>query len=251
MIGPQENGREIQLVPRSSLPVMKQRSSLKVRSIRRMALTVLTLTAILLVSAGSLHFWQAWLLVALQTASWTFFFAVFLKRDPQLLERRLQSKESEPEQKWFQRLWTGITIPAFILTGLDFRYGWTQRMFGGVPVRQVVVAQGVVVFGYWLVFWVMRTNTFAATTIQVEAEQVVIDNGPYRLVRHPMYLGLLITMLAVPVALGSYVTVPLFAFVVPTIVFRLIHEERTLRGHLPGYREYCGRTRYRLVPGVW
>jgi protein-S-isoprenylcysteine O-methyltransferase Ste14 len=118
-------------------------------------------------------------------------------------------------------------------------------------VALVLTAQVFVVMGYWFIYWVMRTNTFAGSTIRVEAEQTVIDRGPYALVRHPMYLGLIVTMLAVPVALGSYVTVPLFVLLVPTLIFRLVHEERTLRQHLRGYAQYCVRTPYRLVPWIW
>jgi protein-S-isoprenylcysteine O-methyltransferase Ste14 len=186
-------------------------------------------------------------------AGWilTFFLIEFLAHDPQLLERRLQRKEPEPEQKWFQRLFSGLTITGLALVGLDFRFGWTRGTLGPVPVTFVLVGQFLVVAGYWFVYWVMRTNTFAGSTIQVEAAQTVIDRGPYAVVRHPMYLGMIVAMLALPVALGSYVTVPLFALLVPTLVFRLVHEERTLYRDLPGYAQYCFRTPYRLVPWVW
>ena len=97
----------------------------------------------------------------------------------------------------------------------------------------------------------MKTNTFAASTIQVESKQIVIDRGPYALVRHPKYTGMVVTVLAVPLALGSYVALPLFALLVPLLVYRLIHEERILRRDLAGYADYCERTRFRLVPRVW
>jgi protein-S-isoprenylcysteine O-methyltransferase Ste14 len=97
----------------------------------------------------------------------------------------------------------------------------------------------------------MKTNTFAGTTIQVEAEQKVIRHGPYRIVRHPMYLGMVLTALGIPIALGSYVAFPLFALFVPVLIYRLVHEERTLRRNLSGYTEYCAITRSRLVPWVW
>jgi protein-S-isoprenylcysteine O-methyltransferase Ste14 len=97
----------------------------------------------------------------------------------------------------------------------------------------------------------MKTNSFAASTIQVEAEQTVIHNGPYAFVRHPMYLGMTLMMLATPLALESYVALPVFALQVPILVYRLVHEEKTLCRDLPGYAEYCNRTRRRLVPGVW
>jgi protein-S-isoprenylcysteine O-methyltransferase Ste14 len=230
---------------------MQKRTSLGARAVRRLATTIAVLAAILFLSAGSLRFWQAWLFIGLQAGFWTFFFVDFLKRDPHLLEGRLQGSENEPAQKIFQKLFKLILIPALILTGMDFRWGWTQTWLGPVPVGVIVAGQVAVVAGYWLVFWVMKTNTFAASTIHVEAEQTAIQSGPYALVRHPMYSGMAITTLAMPLALGSFVALPLFALLVPLLVYRLIHEERTLRRDLPGYADYCERTRFRLVPWVW
>lgn len=230
---------------------MQTNTSLKARAVRQMATTLVVLAAILFLSAGSLRFWEAWLFVGLQAGLWTLFFIDFLKHDPHLLEGRLQTNEKEPTQQVFQKLFKVILIPAFILTGFDFRWGWSRAWLGPVPVAVVIVGQVVVVAGYCLVFWVMKTNTFAASTIQVEAKQTVIHNGPYALVRHPMYSGMVVTVLAVPLALGSYVTFPLFALLVPLLVYRLTHEERTLRRALPGYADYCESTRFRLVPWVW
>ena len=229
---------------------MREPNSVKARAARRTGTTLLVLAAMLFVP-GSFRFWQGWLFFLLMAGFWTFFFIDLLKSDPGLLERRLQKQETEPEQKLFQRLFSLITFPAFILAGLDFRFGWTRQRFAEVPLRVVVAAQIVVVAGYWLVFWVMKTNTFAAGTIQVEVGQTVISSGPYARVRHPMYTGMAVTALAIPLALGSYVTLPVFALMVPVLVYRLVHEEKTLRRNLPGYTEYCRRTRFRLVPWVW
>jgi protein-S-isoprenylcysteine O-methyltransferase Ste14 len=98
---------------------------------------------------------------------------------------------------------------------------------------------------------VMETNTFAASTIRVESQQAVVRDGPYRFVRHPMYTGMGFAALAIPLALGSYVAEPLFALLVPLLIYRLVHEEKTLRRDLRGYPEYCNQTSFRLVPWVW
>jgi len=216
-----------------------------------MCLTLFGLAAMLFLSAGSLRFWQASVFLVLQAAFWTYFFLDFLKNDPQLLERRLKSKETEPEQKLFQRLFALILNSAVILAGLDFRFGWTRRWVGDVPVAVVIAGQTMAVAGYWLVFWVMKTNTFASSIIQVENQRTVIRSGPYEVVRHPMYTGMVVTVIGIPLALGSYVTLPVFALLVPLLAYRLIHEERMLRRDLSGYAEYCEHTRFRLVPRVW
>jgi protein-S-isoprenylcysteine O-methyltransferase Ste14 len=139
---------------------------------------------------------------------------------------------------------------AFIVAALDFRFGWT-RAKGGVPIWLVLAAQVLVVAGYWIVFWTMKTNSFAASIIRVEDGQSVIEVGPYAWVRHPMYFGMAVTVLSAPIALGSYVAIPVFALLVPLLIYRLIYEEKTLCQELRGYAEYCGRTRFRLIPRIW
>jgi protein-S-isoprenylcysteine O-methyltransferase Ste14 len=213
-------------------------------------MTFLILACLLFLPAGSWRFWQAWLFLSLIAAFWSGFLLYFLKHDPKLLERRLQRHEPEREQKLFQKLFLLLLLPALMLSGLDFRFGWS-RMLAPLPTLVIVAGQFVTVAGYYFVFWVMRTNTFAASTIQVEVGQHVIDRGPYEIVRHPMYLGMAIAFLGMPFALGSYVALPLFVFLVLLLVYRLIHEERALHRSLPGYSEFCERTRFRLVPWVW
>jgi len=158
----------------------------------------------------------------------------------------MRSKEKDPEQRLFQILWTLIFFPALVLPGLDYRFGWSH-----MPAWLAVCGQAAMMAGTFLIFWVMKVNTFAGRTIQVETGQRVIADGPYAIVRHPMYTGILLSMLDVPIALGSYVAFPVFALLAPVMIFRLIHEERVLCRDLPGYVEYCERTRFRLVPGLW
>ena len=174
-----------------------------------------------------------------------------MKRDPQLMERRLRSKEKEPEQKLFQKLWAVIFSVAFLLPGFDFRFGWSRAWLGPVPAWVVAAGLAGSLAGSALLFWVMKTNSYASRIIQVEEGQKVITTGPYAMVRHPFYVGNLTWVLSIPLALGSYVAFPVFALLVPVIIYRLIHEEKVLRRDLPGYPEYCEQTRFRLVPGVW
>jgi protein-S-isoprenylcysteine O-methyltransferase Ste14 len=120
-----------------------------------------------------------------------------------------------------------------------------------VPVWLTAAAVVITAIAWLLVFLVLRFNSFAAATIRVEAGQKVISDGPYRLVRHPMYSGFLLMMLAAPFALGSYVAVVPALLNIPLLLFRLRDEESVLRQELPGYTEYCGHTRFRLIPSVY
>ena len=149
------------------------------------------------------------------------------------------------------RLLEPVFFAAFLLPGLDYRFGWSRTSLGAVPLWLTLLAQALLLGGLFFVVWVMKVNSFASRTIQVEAGQRVISTGPYRMVRHPMYLGSVVLWLSTPLALGSYFAWPAFALLIPFYVFRLLNEEKVLRQELPGYPEYCLRTRYRLVPFVW
>jgi protein-S-isoprenylcysteine O-methyltransferase Ste14 len=230
---------------------MNGKTSLSARGARRLAISLAIVAWFLFVPARSLRFWQAWLFLSLTAAFWIFSQIYFLRHDPRLVERRLQNKEVQPQQRLFQGLWSVILPVSFVLAGLDFRLGWSRHWLGLVPLAGVLAGDAGVLAGYSLVFWVMKTNTFAASTIQVEAEHRVIDTGPYARVRHPMYTGMTVTALATPFALGSYIAAPAFALIVPVLIYRLIYEEKTLRRGLAGYAEYCERVRRRLVPLVW
>jgi len=225
--------------------------SLRSKSILYLSLGPITVAGLLFISAGSLRFWQAWTFMALLFIPLISSFLHFYKHDPQLIERRLQSKEKISEQKLLVRLLKPVFIAAFLLPGLDFRFGWSRTSLGVVPLWLTLLSQALVLGGLLLVVWVMKVNSFASRTIQVEAGQKVISTGPYRMVRHPMYLGSLVMYLFAPLALGSYFALPAFALLIPIVVFRLLNEEKVLRQELPGYPEYCLRTRFRLVPFVW
>jgi len=208
--------------------------TLKSRLALRFLLALGVLGALLFIPAGSLRFWQGWVYILTTFVPGVLAFAYFYKHDPQLIERRMQFKEKVSEQK---RIMTFVYIAwlvAFVLPGLDHRFGWSHQ-----PLGSTILSQAVVLGGFVITLWVTKVNRFAARTIQVEPGQEVISSGPYRIVRHPMYLGASVMLLFTPLALGSYFALPAFVLLIPLIVLRLLNEERVLRQELPGYSEYC------------
>jgi protein-S-isoprenylcysteine O-methyltransferase Ste14 len=201
---------------------------------------------LLFAPAGTFHYWQAWSYFAL-----IFFvtFAIFIYiylHDKDLLKRRMESREKLSAQKWLMNLMYLFWPLAMMLPGLDHRFAWSH-----LPAWLSVVSLLVVLSGYLFVFWVVNTNRFAARTIRVEQGQQLISTGPYAIVRHPMYLGMLGIFLCTPLALGSLYAVPIFALFIPIIVVRLMSEEKLLLAELPGYVDYCSKTRCRLIPLIW
>ena len=200
----------------------------------------------LFVPAGSLYYWQAWIYCGVIFIPAFFVVQYFLKKDPELLERRMRMKEKEEKQKSIIKFAAIISFIGFIIPGLDYRYHWSN-----VPVLLVIISNIIVLLGYIFVFFVLRENSYASRIIEVENGQKVITTGPYAIVRHPMYLGVLLMYLFTPLALGSYWALIFFLPFLPIIVFRLLNEEEVLLRELPGYEEYCQKTRYHLVPFIW
>jgi len=207
--------------------------------------------AVLLFVPGTLRYWQGWAFLAVNLAVGVFFCAYFYKRDPEFLARRLLRKEKIGTQKFVMFILKNVSVVAYVLCGLDNRFGWSRNYLAPVPWWLTSLALLCFAGGYLLFIPICNANRFAASIIQVEAGQTVADRGPYRLVRHPMYSVSLFVWLWLPLALGSFVVLPAVALLTPVLVLRLLNEEKILQHELPGYAEYCLRTRYRLIPYVW
>jgi protein-S-isoprenylcysteine O-methyltransferase Ste14 len=225
--------------------------SLVSRFVRRISVGYLKLAALLFLPAGSLKFWPGWAYLAVCLYSDLRRFFYFNKRDPQVIERRLLKQEKSRQQKIIQASWVALYYLLLMLAGGDYRFGWSRRLLGPVPWWLTVLALLLLLVACKVVFQALKANRFASSVIQVESSQTVIDTGPYRFVRHPLYAGALLNWLCSPLALGSLVLVPLSFFILPILVFRLRNEEEMLRRELPGYGEYCQRTPCRLIPFVW
>jgi protein-S-isoprenylcysteine O-methyltransferase Ste14 len=196
--------------------------------------------------AGSFKFWEAWIYCTILFIPATFAIIYFLKRSPELLERRLKLKEKEKEQKVIMMISSVIFFIGFIIPGLDYRFYWSE-----VPTYFVIVANIFVFLGYLIVFLALKENVYASRIIEVDKEQKVISTGPYAIVRHPMYSGVILMFLSTPIALGSFwALIPFLLFPI-LIAFRTLNEEKVLLKGLPGYPEYYQKVRYRIIPFIW
>lgn len=220
--------------------------SLIKKIITRFSLVPLVLGLMTLLPAGTFNYWQVYLYIAVLVVPMVFVLFYFLKNNPRFLERRTRTKEKEKQQKRIQLIFTFFFFLVFIVCGFDKRYGWSD-----IPLSIVILADIFVLLGYILVFFVFKQNSYASRVVEVEQNQKVVSTGLYSYVRHPMYIGILIMYIPTPIALGSYwglipmVTIPL------ALILRILNEEKVLCKELPGYKEYCQKTRYRLIPFVW
>jgi protein-S-isoprenylcysteine O-methyltransferase Ste14 len=226
-----------------SQPEMK---SLIRKIILRFVFVPLFLVVLVILPSGTICYWQGYLYLATLVFPMMFVLLYFLRKDPRFLERRTRVKEKEKTQKIIQIIFLFIFMAGFVIPGLDKRFGWSD-----VPVYLFILADFVMLIGYVMIFFVFKQNSYASRIVEVENNQKVITTGLYGVVRHPMYVGVLIMYLPTPIALGSYWGLIPMATIPLAIVLRILNEEEVLRKELVGYKEYCQKTKYRLIPYLW
>jgi len=207
------------------------------------------LALLLFLPAWTLHYWQAWAYLAIFLGSSLLISIDLWFRDPRLLERRLKAgpgAEKRRGQNWIQVLASFCFAALLVIPSLDHRFGWSR-----VPVIATVIGNLLVAGGFLIVYRVFRVNTFTAGTIEIASDQTVISTGPYAVIRHPMYSGALVLLLGTPLALGSFWGLLALIPMTAALAARLLDEEKLLAAELPGYKEYCQRVRFHLVPFVW
>ena len=226
----------------------KPASSANVRmtALIRLVGGVIAIAAMFFLPAGTSRYWQAWVYMLILLVPLFIFAAYLILRNPALLERRMRTREMEPEQRKIIALSSTVLLAAFIIPGFDRRFGWSS-----VPTWLVLVSDAVVLLSYIMVVWVLVTNEYAGRTVEVEQRQRVITTGPYSFVRHPMYLAVLLMYGFSPLALGSFWAMLVVALLPPVLVARIVNEEKVLLRDLDGYADYRKAVRYRLVPGLW
>ena len=220
--------------------------SLFFSALAKFFLGVILVGLLIFLPAGTLNFFGGWLLMGILFVPMLLAGLVMMAKNPELLKKRLNAKETEQEQSLVVKLTGLMFLGGFIVAGLDYRFGW-------YPLPQAVSYGAAVAFlvAYILYAEVLRENAYLSRTIKVQEGQKVVDTGLYGIVRHPMYAVTLLLFLSMPLVLGSLISFVIFLVYPLLIAKRIKNEEQILEAGLPGYKEYKQKVKYRMIPFVW
>ncbi len=223
-----------------------KKSKLIISGIIKYLSGVVLVGLLLFLPAGTLNYWNGLLFSGLLFVPMLILGIVLFVKAPKLLEKRLSNKEKEAEQKGVTAVAGLVFLGAFVLAGLDFRFGWTN-----VPQWLVYAAAVLFLISYGLYGEVMRENEYLSRTVEVQEGQKVVDTGLYGVVRHPMYAVTVLMFLSIPLMLGSWISFVIFLGYPLVLVFRIRNEEKVLEEGLEGYTEYKKKVKYRMIPFIW
>ncbi len=201
---------------------------------------------LLFLPAGSFSYWNGWLLIGILFVPMITAGVVMLKKSPELLQKRLNVKEEQSEQKTVIVLSGLMFLASFIVAGLNFRFKWFV-----LPDWIVYAATALFLLGYILYAEVLRENAYLSRTVEVQENQKVIDTGLYGIVRHPMYMSTFVLFLSMPLVLGSVISFVIMLLYIPIIAKRIRNEEQVLEEGLVGYSDYKKRVKYKVIPFIW
>ncbi len=233
-----------------SLKMERAKTPSKATKSIRAIFTALFALAAIFIPAGTLKWPEAWLFIVLYAIAVTAAISWMKKKAPSLLkERQKRKKDAKSWDRVFMRLYSIFLIVLLILPGLDaVRFRWST-----VPLLVKILAFIGYLPGFAMAFWAMRENAYLSDVVRIQEDRghTVVTTGPYKYVRHPMYMGVLLIMFCFPLSLGSLYTLIPAVIIVALFLFRTALEDKTLLEELPGYREYAQKVRYRLIPGIW
>ena len=204
------------------------------------------LAALIFIPAGSLKFINGWLFMGLLFIPMFIMGIILLLKNPELLEKRLNAKETESQQKTVVAVSGIMFLAGFVTAGLDYRFKWLV-----LPKWVIIIASAIFLLSYIMYAEVLRENTYLSRTVEVQENQKVIDTGLYGIIRHPMYTATIFLFLSIPLVLGSLFSFLIFLVYPTIIIMRISNEEKFLESQLDGYAEYKKKVKYRLVPFVW
>ena len=216
------------------------------RAITKFLAGVLLVGVLLFLSAGTFAYRQAWLLMGILFVPMFAAGLVMMKANPELLEKRLNTKEEQGEQKTVILLSGLMFLAAFAVAGLNYRFGWII-----LPAWVSYAAVIVFLFAYLLYAEVLRENAYLSRTVEEQKNQKVVDTGLYGIVRHPLYMTTILLFLSMPLVLGSVISFFIMLAYLPIIAKRIRNEETVLKEGLAGYAEYVQRVRFKVIPFVW
>ena len=219
---------------------------LLVQAVIKFAAGIVLLGLLIFLPAGTVSYWNAWLLMGILFIPMLILGIIMMRKNPDLLQKRLNAKEKESAQSIVVKLSGLMFVLGFVIAGLDFRFQWLP-----LPDWVSWAAAAVFLLAYGMYAEVLRENTFLSRTVEVQRNQTVIDTGLYGIVRHPMYSATILLFLAMPLVLGSLISFLIFLLYPVIIAGRIRNEEKVLEAGLAGYAAYKQKVKYRIIPFIW
>ena len=220
--------------------------SLLIQALIKLVSGLLLICILIFLPAGSFSFWQGWLFIGILFIPMLIAGVILMRKNPDLLRKRLDAKEKESEQRTVVAMSGFLFLAAFIIAGLNWRFGWWL-----IPDWAVWVAAVMFLCSYVLYAEVLRENTYLSRTIEVQKGQKVIDTGLYGIVRHPMYMATIILFLSMQLVLASPISFFIMLGYIPVIAKRINNEEHVLEEGLDSYKEYKEKVKNKVIPGIW
>ena len=225
---------------------MIKSQKLLIQAVTKFLAGLCIIAGLLFLPAGTMHYKNGWIFIGILFIPMLFMGIILFLKNPELQQKGLNARESEPEQKKGVAFSGQLYLAGFVLSGLNYRFQWSV-----LPDLFVIIFSLVFLFGYSMYAEVLRENAYLSRTVEVQENQQVIDTGLYGIIRHPMYTATILMFLSVPLVLGSWISFLLFLCYPVIIVRRIRNEEKILTEGLKGYPAYQKKVKYRLIPFIW